>query len=321
VIGRVLALVGLAACATDEAEPCVPVAAASETVTARNDFGMLQGTLDVPAGCAGMRVVLVISGSGPQDRDGNLPGDPAKTDIYKQLALGLNAAGIASLRFDDLGVGASRNALPNDPAKLLYDLEIDAARRFATTLRQDTRFGAIVGAGHSQGSLTALLLGAELDAIVSLAGAGRPAGEVIREQLAPMLTAGELAALDAALAKLAAGMLAGPLAPPLDQLFPVELQPYWISWLKYDPQRVIEALDLPIAVVQGRTDLQVGVADAERLAAGNARAELHVIDDMNHVLKQAASRDPASQEPQYSDPRIPLHPALLPIVTTFAKGG
>src|SRR5688572_15171412 len=100
----VLATAALAcACSSDaddstDPPPCDPIAAASEAVTASNASGAMAGTLLVPDGCRGMTAVLLLSGSGAQDRDGNYPGDPARTDMYKQLAEGLRDAGFATLR-------------------------------------------------------------------------------------------------------------------------------------------------------------------------------------------------------------------------------
>src|SRR5690242_17558864 len=62
---------------------CEPIAAASETLTVHNERGRLEGTLDVPQRCGPMPVVVILSGSGVTDRDGNVPGDTAKPDIYR----------------------------------------------------------------------------------------------------------------------------------------------------------------------------------------------------------------------------------------------
>ena len=281
---------------------CTHVAAASETVTVSDDYGPLEGTLDVPPACERMPVVLVLSGSGPEDRDGNSPGASGQTDMYKLLAHGLRDQGFAVLRFDDPGVAHSAKAFPSSEAKITYELEIDAASLWLPLLHADPRFGPVVAAGHSQGSLTAILLAerGRVDAVISLAGAGRPIDQVLREQLLPQLTTEELARLDAVLAKLKAGMLAGPQDPPLDQLFRVSVQPYYISWMKYDPKAEVAKLAAPTLLVQGRTDAQVSVADAQLLAAGKPDAQLTLIDDMCHVLKQASDPDLATQSAQYA---------------------
>jgi len=303
----------------NNAAACTPVAASSETVHVKNDYGTLEGTLDVPEGCAGMPVVVILSGSGPQDRNGDTPGETDKTDMYELLARGLVEKGYATLRFDDPGVAKSKTALPLDESKIVYEMEVDAASKWTPLLRADARFGKIVAAGHSQGSLTAILLAERgaADEVISLAGAGRPIDVVLREQLAPKLTDDQLAKLDAALAKMKAGELAGPQDPPLDVLLRPSVQPYMISWMKYDPKAEIAKVTVPTLLVQGKTDVQVTVLDANLLAEGKPDATLDFIDDMCHVLKEAPKKDASAQTAQYSDPSLPIHPALVPDIAAF----
>lgn len=58
-----------------------------------------------------------------------------------------------------------------------------------------------------------------------------------------------------------------------------------ISWLTYDPQKEVAALEIPILIIGGTADSQVPAADAERLYAAHPESELLIIDDMNHVVK------------------------------------
>jgi len=295
---------------------CARVERATETVTARNTFGTLEGTLEVPEGCAGMPVVLILSGSGSQDRDGNSP------RIYALLAEGLRDAGIAALRFDDPGVDASHTALPDKIEEFVYETEVDAMGAWLDVLASDRRFGPIVLAGHSQGSLTALLLAqrGSVDAVVSLAGTGRPIAEVLREQLVSRLTAEQLATFDATLEKVARGEIVDPVPPPLDRIMPPSVQPYFASWMKYDPKIEIAKLAQPVLIVQGGTDVQVSDVDAARLAEGNPEAQMLHIPDMCHVLREAHQKTASSQAAQYSEPAIPLHASLLPRLAQFVNG-
>jgi pimeloyl-ACP methyl ester carboxylesterase len=332
VIALIVCAAASTACSATAADPepetrevravraCAPVSAVTETLRVENEHGALEGTLEVPGGCAGMPVLLIISGSGPQDRDGGAPA------MYKHLAGDLKAAGFASLRFDDVGVGGSAAAVPPSVealAALTYEFEIDAARRWIPVLRGDRRFGSIVAAGHSQGALTATLLAQDADggsdAVISLAGAGRPIDAVLRAQLEPQLPAEVIARLDAALVKLRAGELAGALAPPLDRLLPVAAQRYWMSWMKYDPKVEIGRVTRPALIVQGGTDVQVTAIDAALLREGKADAEYVEISDMCHVLKQAPVASIASQAAQYSDPALPLHADLVPAIAEFLR--
>jgi uncharacterized protein len=101
--------------------------------------------------------------------------------------------------------------------------------------------------------------------------------------------------------------------PALVALFRPGVQPYLLSWLPIDPAAELAKLDLPVLVVQGTADIQIGVKDAERLAAANPKGKLSIIDGMNHVLKEV--REASQQTASYSDPSLPLHPGLIgPIV-------
>jgi uncharacterized protein len=299
--------------APDAAPVCVPVAASSETLRIQNDLGALDGTLDVPEGCGPMPVVVILSGSGSTDRDGNAPDQTTdKPDIYRVLAKTIVDAGFAALRYDDPGYGKSLHSVPRNVEDFRYEMEIHAAALFVAKLRTDERFGSIVAAGHSQGSLTGIMAAVEqpLDGFISLAGAGRPIGAIIHEQSAPRLTAPQLATLDAAIAKLEAGEVAGGLAAPLDKILPVEVQPYMISWMKLDPKKEIAKLRGPALLLQGKMDIQVQVIDAQNLGEAKPDAKVVLVDDMGHMLRKVTAKDSASQEDSYSKP-LPLHPAAV----------
>ena len=68
-------------------------------------------------------------------------------------------------------------------------------------------------------------------------------------------------------------------------VFQPSLQPYWISEFRYDPAQEIASLKMPLLILQGTTDIQASVRDAELLAKANPEAKLVVIEGMNHVLK------------------------------------
>jgi len=306
------------AAAPDAAPACTPVASASETVAVRNDVGGLEGTLDVPEGCGPMPVVVILSGSGSTDRDGNAPGAPSKPAIYRVLAKALNDAGFATLRYDDPGIGKSASAVPKNVEAFRYEMEVHAAALFVAKLRADARFGAIVAAGHSQGSLTGIMAAEEqpLDGFISLAGAGRGVAVLLREQVAPRLNATQLAELDAALAKMVKGEVAGPLSAPLDQILPESVQPYMISWMKYDPKQEMAKLKAPALLLQGKMDVQVQVLDAQLLAEARPDAKTVLVDDMGHMLRKVTEKDAAAQAATYSEP-LPIHPAVVSAISEF----
>jgi fermentation-respiration switch protein FrsA (DUF1100 family) len=287
--------------------------AVDETFTARNALGVLEGTLVLPAACGPRPVVLIIAGSGPTDRNGDQPAAHLAAQPYRLLATALAARGIGSLRYDKAGIGASARAAPNESA-MRFETGADDAALLVTRLRADPRVGKITIVGHSEGSLVGMLAAerARVDAFVSLAGAGRPIADILREQLArgikdPAL----LAKANAILASLAGGRTVSDVPAQLDALFRPSVQPYLVSWMKYDPATELARLDAaPVLVAHGTTDIQVPIADAQRLAAARPGAKLLVIQGMNHVLK-AADASNAAQQDAYTNPSLPVVPELV----------
>ncbi|MEZ4220331.1 MAG: alpha/beta fold hydrolase [Polyangiaceae bacterium] len=293
----------------------VCVAPGSESVSVQNDYGTLGGVLEVPAACPDT-VVLFLSGSGSQDRDGNAYG--SATDMYKTVATALrDSAGVATLRFDDHGIKDSVSAAPA-LKDFTFDLEVRDAARWVEWLRTDGRFSKVVIAGHSQGSLTGILADrqAPIDGFISLAGAGRPVGKLIIEQVQAKLSGAQLDELKQAVADLEAGKLPGPLTPPLDQIIPTDTQPYLVTWMKWDPAAEVANLKAPTIIAQGTTDRQVKVSDAEALATAKPDAQLLIVNDMCHTLKQA-TWDTAQQKAAYTDPSVPLAAGLVDGLATF----
>jgi len=320
-------LVTMLGCSEDSAESgaggsaCTPFEASSETVTASNSFGTLEGTLERPAGCGAIPVVLMISGSASQDRDGDSPGSPSPIQLTRVLGEALRTqADVATLRYDDPGVGGSATAIPANLEEFLFDHEIESASAFIEVVRADRRFSSVIVAGHSMGSLVGIVADqtTPIDGFISLAGAGRLVSDLLREQLSDDLTPAQYQELDEALKQLEAGELAGPVNPPLDQIIPPVYQPYFISWLQYHPAEEIAAMTAPALIVQGRTDIQVTVGDAEALAAAKPDATLVLVDDMAHTLKQATSSN-ADQNAAYTDPNVPLAAGLMPPIVTFLE--
>jgi fermentation-respiration switch protein FrsA (DUF1100 family) len=89
------------------------------------------------------------------------------------------------------------------------------------------------------------------------------------------------------------------------------VQPYLISWMKYDPATELARLEAaPALVAHGTTDVQVPISDAQRLAAARPSARLFVIQGMNHVLKAADASNAAQQE-AYTNPSLPVVPELV----------
>jgi pimeloyl-ACP methyl ester carboxylesterase len=274
--------------------------------------GTIFGTLLLPA--AAKRVVLIIPGSGPTDRDGNNPLG-VRADSYRRLALALAGLGIASVRYDKRGIAASHAAGPNE-SDLRFETFIDDAAAWIDKVRADGRFSAFAVAGHSEGSLIGMVAvqRSPVEAYVSIDGAGDPADIVLRRQLGPRLAGTpDLAAANARiLDALVRGQTVTDVPPELAPLYRETVQPYLISWFGYDPRAEIQKIRARITIVQGGNDIQVSVEDARSLAAARPDATLVIAATMTHVLSDDnATSLEAQASGVYLDPERPIDPELV----------
>jgi pimeloyl-ACP methyl ester carboxylesterase len=265
--------------------------------------------------------VLIIPGSGPTDRDGNNPLG-IRAASYRLLAVGLAESGIGSVRIDKRGMFASAAAVPNPNAVTIGDYVADVGS-WVGAIRQKTGASCVWLAGHSEGGLVALAAAGKVDhvcGLVLIATAGRPMGDVVREQLqanpanAPVL-ADALGAID----RLEAGEhvdVAG-FHQALQQLFAPQVQDYLIDLMAFDPTALAAGTRLPMLILQGGRDIQVSLADAAALHAARPDAAYVVLDDVNHVLKAVASDDRAANIATYADPNRAIAPALVEAIVNF----
>lgn len=248
-------------------------------------WGKLSGTLLLPPGAGPWPAVLLVSGSGPTDRDGNTPLLPAAVDNLKRLAEALAGRGIASLRYDKRGLGASSCPGLNEQA-LRFEHLVDDAALLAGHLAQDARVSRVVLAGHSEGALVAALAaqGMPVHAVVSIAGAGHRASSLIRRQIDGQLPPQLLAAAQRALDVLEREQPADEIPEELTLLFRPSVQPYLMSWFRHDPAEALARLEVPVLLVHGAADTQVGSEHARRLHEGVPQARLCIIEGMDHLL-------------------------------------
>jgi uncharacterized protein len=256
-----------------------------KTVLLKTATGNIEGTLMGPESSTSKTVVLLTAGSGPTDRDGNNP--TMKNNSLKMLATELAKNGIASLRYDKRGIGNSKTAGFKE-ADIRFENYVNDAKEWIIYLKKELKFNNIVVIGHSEGSLIGMIAsqGKEVGKFVSIAGAGQTADKIIREQLKsqpPSVTIPSNSILD----ELVKGKTVANTPQMLNSLFRPSVQPYLISWIKFDPQKEIAKLKIPVLIIQGTTDIQVGIDDANRLAKALPKAKLVVIEGMNHIMKQA----------------------------------
>lgn len=263
-------------------------------------------------------LVILIAGSGPTDRDGN--NASMKNNGLKMLSEQLVANGYATLRYDKRGIAESKLPLSFDQKNMSFDFFIDDANAWVNQFSEDGRFNKIVLAGHSQGSLVALCVANKnehVDAVISLAGAGQPIHQVLKKQLAATLSIEMQGLVNAKLDTLAGGDTLKDSPKMLYSLMHPSIQPFLISWMKYDPAKEIAQLKQPVLLINGTYDIQVAVSEMELLAGANENAKAVKISKMNHVLKFINTKDMGIQLEQYAEPDVPLHKKLMKPIVKF----
>ena len=109
--------------------------------------------------------------------------------------------------------------------------------------------------------------------------------------------------------------------PALAPLFRPQVQGFLIDTFARDPAKLIAGLAKPVLILQGKRDIQVSVADAERLKQAAPKAELALIADTNHVLKTVTTDDRRANAMAYADPSLPLAPGVVDAIVRFVMGG
>jgi pimeloyl-ACP methyl ester carboxylesterase len=288
---------------------------------------VLAGELVRAVGSTGKRPAIVfLSGSGPQDRHGFVPGtaiDVGSHELHDALA----RAGFAVLRFDDRGVGESTTG---DDATPGYEAFVGDARRAidAVMRHSDVDPRKVIVIGHSEGALTATLLADErfgkakapLAGVVLMAAPGRNLADIMRAQVRavntdPARLDGELADLE----KIIAGVTG-------DAELPAAAEPMR-RWMKeifqYDPKLELAKAKVPVFLAQGQKDFQVDAKDdfaaleaiLPRLPASK-RCLARVYEGLDHVFKPEPGE---SKVGHYADPSRRVDTTFLADVVTWSK--
>ena len=314
--------------------PVKPYPYREEDVTYENKAAgvTIGATLTTPAGSGPFPAVLLITGSGPQDRDESLMGHRP----FLVLADYLTRHGIAVLRADDRGVGKSTGTFA---AATSADFATDAEAGIAylqTRAEVDRRKIGIVG--HSEGGLIAPMVAARNSSvafIVLLAGSGvtgdrilaaqsaliSEAGGLSHEQaeknsrdlldvLAVVKTAKDDASLEAALRAKLAGMVP---APQVDAQIRALSATWFRYFVAYDPATSRSRVTCPVLALGGEKDLQV--PPAENLAAirkaldaaGNKNVTVEQLPGLNHLFQTAKTGAPS----EYSQIEETMSPVAL----------
>jgi pimeloyl-ACP methyl ester carboxylesterase len=308
----------LVAVMTQAADTVPPAAAVESLYTIRSGALQLGGTLTMPRAATGrIPIAIIIAGSGPTDRNGNSVMG-IRPNSYAQLAWRLAERGIATLRYDKRVLPGTVGTV--DITRLTLDDFAADARAAAESLARDARFSSVVLLGHSEGSSLALIAarsGPPVAGVISVSGLGRPLGVVLREQLGRQFDSATLVRYDSAMAQYLRGETPKDVPPPLAVLFVPINQNFMKSLASFDPPAAIRAVRQPVLIVQGGRDLQVTVADADRLKSARPDAQLVVVPLANHVLKQSADTAVVGQMALYQNPALPIMPEVVTAIADW----
>lgn len=293
------------------------VASESELIL-KTPTGNIYGTLTVADPAKPSPIVLIIAGSGPTDRDCNSPLG-IQTNAYKMLSEGFAKSQISSLRFDKRGIGKSKPAMTKE-SDLRFENYINDVVGWIKMLKSDKRFSKVIVLGHSEGSLIGMVAAAQTNAggFISISGPGKSADKILQEQLKTQLPPQLLMESNKILESLKKGETVANVNTSLATMYRPGVQPYMISWIKYDPAVEIKKIKSPVLIIQGTTDLQVTVNDAQLLAAAKPEAKLSIIDNMNHVLKESEANVTKNRS-TYKNPTLPLKTGLVEMIVNFIQ--
>ncbi|HCO94503.1 MAG TPA: hypothetical protein DIU00_11220 [Phycisphaerales bacterium] len=155
-----------------------------EELTFQSNEAVYSGTLSMPAEKGVYPAVILLSGTGPQDRDWSFNRGTYK--MAKMITEHLNKNGIAVYRFDDRGVGKS-TGIPESETSF-SDLAEDIVEA-VNTLRKRDDIKQVGLLGHSLGGILSVIVASEyknVDFIISLAGSFRTGENILREQARTM---------------------------------------------------------------------------------------------------------------------------------------
>jgi acetyl esterase/lipase len=311
----------------------------------------VHGTLLVPAHAAGAKIpaAVIIAGSGPTDRDGNSTLEAGKIDTLKDIANVLASHGVASLRYDKLGTGATGlGSFASHPQDIGFDVYVQEANDAYDFLRRrpDIDPQRVIFVGHSEGALIAMVVtdalpaGSTPAALVLAAPPGNGYLETIltqlRTQYAAAVQAGKASQAQAGgvladAARIVASLKASGgyppgmaiTAPPLASLFSAQNERFLAEVERDDPASVGARLpkDLLILILHGEKDEQVSDADITRLSealrkSSHARVEVDSLPDADHVFKDVPGTPDAATD--YTNPRLAFSAGAAEKLGAFA---
>ena len=256
---------------------------------------------------------IIISGSGPTDRDGN--NISLKSDYLKMLAEGLFENGISSYRYDKRGVSNSIGNIQSGNDIKFSDYINDVVS-IINHFKDTKEYKRIVVIGHSEGALIGMIASRLIaDSFISIAGAGEDYLTLLQRQLL-MQPPYVKSMSDPIIEKLKNKELVDSVPPFLEKLFNKTVQKYLIDASSYDPEDEISKLDIPVLIVQGSNDIQIEIKDAQLLHNAATKSRLEIIQGMNHVFRQAPENRLLNMQ-TYGNPELPIDGSLVNLIIDF----
>ena len=256
---------------------------------------------------------IIISGSGPTDRDGN--NISLKSDYLKMLAEGLFENGISSYRYDKRGAGNSIGNIQSGNDIKFSDYINDVVS-IINHFKDIKEYKQIVVIGHSEGALIGMIASKLIaDSFISIAGAGEDYLSLIQRQLSvqpPYVKSMS----DPIIEKLKNKELVDSVPPLLNSLLNKTVQNYLIDASSYDPKEEISKLDIPVLIVQGSNDIQIEIKDAQLLHNAATISRLEIIQGMNHVFRQAPENRLLNMQ-TYGNPELSIDDSLVNLIVDF----
>jgi dienelactone hydrolase len=292
-----------------------PASYAASEVTVGSGEWVLPGTLTLPNGTGPFPAVVLVHGSGPNDRDETLgPNKP-----FADLAAGLASRGVAVLRYDKRTrvYGARMAALPSMTVK---EESIDDAVIAAAMLRANPKIdpARVYVLGHSLGAMLVPRIGAadpKLAGAIVMAGPARPLDRAILEQTQYLANAdGTVTPEEQAAIANATKLMADVAAlTPEDaaagkRVFNAPAS-YWLDLRGYDPPTAAKALKMPLLILQGERDYQVTPDEFARwkaALAGRTDVTFHSYPALNHLFLAGTGKSlPAEYDkPSHVDEQV-----------------
>ncbi len=289
-----------------------------QVVVLETETGGIYGSLVHPASDSCDTVVLIVADAGYTNRDGNH--QMGRNNSLKFLAYTLAANNVASLRYDKRGVGASREAILLKSSDNLRQY-VEDVTHWVNYLNKHQNYDNIVILGHGEGahlSMLALNGGAKADMFISVSSSGRMAGQILKDMFVDKPLSVRMIA-DEIIDSLEMGHQVKEVPFFLNSMFNPQMQPYIRSLMKFNPQKEIREIDIPILIVQGDADHLVKVEDARLLHAANPDSQLVIVPTMNHVMKRSRSKDVLEIQVSLNNPAIPLEPTFVNLLISFMR--